>query len=254
MESPRPCNKRSRTSTPESLEMEYDPIPDADGPDDDHAPELSAPRLYHMVARYDQFWDYKEICEKFFIKTLPYLAVKEHQNLPNTHVHFQGYSRLTPASFAKKRARLTKTHHIWKENHKSRPVSMHSREPDVLGFQYMAKELRQPLAVNGFTKEELNALKERSVTHVKALKTAVIDHISTITKEFMTKMLRDYKDPATFINRLGHWLFLEQEAGKIELPPYNPRHSRTSIIRGIIAHPDVPVRINDELSHQPSCN
>lgn len=246
-----PNKKRSRMATPdESLEVEQDDRADdgIDEEDPDH-PEgfLAEPRLYHFVARYDQNWNYPEICKMMFNPDMQYLAVKEHQNLPNTHVHFQGYSQVTEGTFAKKRARLTKTHHIWKENPKARPVTMFRRPADVKGFQYMAKELKKPLAQNGFTEDDLKALKDASSLHVKALKTCVIDYIKEINKNDMHRLLAGYTDVYRFINRIGKTLIDGELKGKIELPPYNPRHSRTSIIRGLLAHPDVPANIKGEL-------
>lgn len=227
---------------PPALGMEYDPIPDDPATEDDEPEEkkLEEPRLYHFVARYDQNWDYKAICKKFFMEEKQWLCVKEHQNLPNTHVHFQGYSRLTPMSFQKKLTRLAHTHHIKKENPKSRPVSMFKRETTELGFQYMAKELRNPLSYNGFTAESLTALKEASVLHVNTLKTVVKDYVHAMSKELIQRFLAKNPKPKELLDKIGWYLFIQHEKGKIELPEFNPRHSRASLIRGIIANPHVP--------------
>jgi hypothetical protein len=229
---------------PPALGMEYDAIPDDQDTEDDEpeekAPKLEEPRLYHFVARYDQNWDYKAICKKFFMEDKQWLCVKEHQNLPNTHVHFQGYSRLTPMSFQKKMTRLAHTHHIKKENPNSRPVSMFKRNTTELGFQYMAKELRNPLSHNMFTAESLTALKEASVLHCNKLKTVVKDYVSAMSKELVMKIIAKNPKPEELLRTIGRYLFLQHENGKIELPEFNPRHSRASLIRGVIANPFIP--------------
>lgn len=246
----------STPETPEVLQpptmgMEFDEIPDdpATEPEEPEEEEdtLKEPRLYHFVARYDQNWNYNEICKKCFMAEKEWLCVKEHQNLPNTHVHFQGYSMLTVDSFGKKMTRLAHTHHIKKENPKSRPVTMFRRDTTELGFQYMAKELRQPLSHNLFTLEKLKELKEKSVLHCHKMKTVVKDFVSAIPDETLLGWIAKGPDANTLVKWTARYLFLAQENGKVELPEYNPRHSRTSLVRGLIAHPKVTRNLKAEL-------
>lgn len=248
----------STPETPEVLQpptmgMEFDAIPDdpATEPEEPEEEEEcnKEPTLYHFLCRYDQNWNYPEICKKFFMEEKEWLCVKEHQNLPNTHVHFQGYSMLTKESFKKKMTRLAHTHHIKKENPKSRPVSMHGRDTTELGFQYMMKEqqLRQPLAHNLFTTEKLKELKERSVLHCQKIKTLVKDAVISIPESTMLAWIEKGYDANTLVKLAARYLFAAQEAGKLDLPEYNPRHSRTSIIRGLIAHPKITRNLKADL-------
>lgn len=229
---------------PPALGMEYDPIPDDqdtedDGPEDQDAPSVDGPRLRHLVAKFDQNWDYKAICKKLFEKDMKYLATVEHLST-NAHVHMQGYSRLEDTSFAKKITRLAATHWIRKMCNGKRPVKQMKRPADVKGFQYMMKELKPPLVNNLFTMEELEEMKRNTTLYVNTLKTVVKDHIAEMPVDMLNKMLEKSKTVQELIRFTSRWLITQEREGLIKLPEYNAHHSRTSIIRGLRAHPALP--------------
>lgn len=234
MDSPLP--KRQKT---QSVEMEPSSPDERDGiPELEDAPELPDPRFYHFKILYDQTWDYPKICEKFFMKEHKYLCVLEHVNQPNTHVHFQGMSLLAPPTVKARLTRLVKTHHLRTLNPKCRPASMSARPVDVVGFQYMAKEMKKEyiLASNLFTPEELQELKDKSLLHCTKLKTCIKDYIAGLPKATVDIMMQS-ASPNDMIERVGHGLFIAAGQGQIELPEYNKHHTRASVIRGLMANP-----------------
>lgn len=204
-------------------------------PADDEDVLCETTRLYHFKVLYDQSWDYPALCARLFDAEQPYLCVLEHINQPNTHVHFQGYSRITEDSMRSRLKRLAAKHHLRKLNPKARPTSMVARPPDVKGFQYMAKEYKPNyvLAVNKFTPEDLAKLKEESVLHCKEIKFNVTEYIRALSKEDLPKFY-----PTTtaneIVDRMGQVLWLHSRQGKINLPKYSKHHTRTSIIRGLL--------------------
>lgn len=256
MDSPNP-NKRARMATPvEPVEMESGPPEDAAGaveylglPAIEPPPELPEPRFVHFKILYDPSWNYKKICQKFFVKDMKYLCVMEHINKPNTHVHFQGSCVLSDATIKNRLTRLAAHHHLRKINPKARPTSMSARPVDVVGFQYMAKELKKEyvLAVHLFTKEELLELKEKSVMHCTKLKTVVKDTVAGWSAQDTRNATGGATDALKALKNVGRTLFYLQKAGKIEMPEYNPFHTRTSIIRGMLANPHLSDALKGDL-------
>jgi len=208
---------------------------------------VAEPIFYHFKIIFDQTWDYTAICAKIFVKEKPYLCVKEHP-LTNAHVHFQGYSKLSLPAMRNRLKRLAAKHHLRKENPKCRPTSMSCRPVDVTGFQYMCKELKsKPIASNMFSESDLTALKEKSTMHVEHLKTCV----RTIIKEFtfspiQVKTMNDL-EPQALIWKITEFVLEHCERNRIALPDYNPRHTRTSIIRGLLDRPDVSRKLKAKL-------
>lgn len=241
MEEPSP--KRQKT-----LEMEPDEA-SADECDGVSVEQLTEPVLYHFKILYDQTWDYKKICDRFFEKTKPYLCVLEHVNQPNTHVHFQGYSTSTHNTVKAKITRLVSKHHLRKLNPKCRPSSMSCRPVDVTGFQYMAKEMKKEyvLASNMFSEEDLQELKENSVLHCTKLKTCVKEFIAGMKASSLRTLCEHAKDVNQLVNLTGAWLFKASEEKLIELPEYNKHHTRCSVIRGLLAHPDLGISWKGQL-------
>jgi hypothetical protein len=232
------------------VEMEPGSPHDCDGifePED--AEKLTEPVLYHFNILYDQTWDYKKICDRFFEKSKPYLCDLEHVNQPNTHVHFQGYSSSVHNTVKAKITRLVAKHHLRTLNPKCRPSSMSCRPVDVTRFQYLAKELKKEyvLASNLFTPEELAELKEKSVLHCTKLKTCVKEFIAAMKPEKLKKMLEASKDVNQLVDNAGWVLVKAAEDKLIELPEYNKHHTRCSVIRGLMAHPDLPTQWKGKL-------
>jgi hypothetical protein len=49
------------------------------------------------------------------------------------------------------------------------------------------------------------------------------------------------------VNLTGAWLFKASEEKLIELPEYNKHHTRTSVIRGLMANPHLPEKWHAKL-------
>ena len=91
-----------------------------------------------------------------------------------------------------------------------------------------------------FTEEQLIEMKARSTMKIKEYQTCVADYIKNIPfEEFATILCMDMDGP-TIIEKTTQLLFEHADAGKLALPKYNARHTRTSIIRGIMEHPRMP--------------
>lgn len=231
-----PCSPLGKRKAVE-LEEEHDEDADSSGPTD----ATRAPKLYHFKALYDQLWDYPKICKKFFLSEHPYLCVKEHA-MTNSHVHFQGYSMCEESSFRKKMSTLGKTHYLKDENPHCRPCSMAKRTVNDVGFQYMCKEIKTPLAVNMFTPEDLVDMKTRSTMLVKEMKTCLIEYIKSIPYPELDHYLKRANNGNELIQYCTYVLVNHQQDGKLTLPDYNARHTRTSIIRGLLALPQLPLK------------
>jgi len=128
-------------------------------------------RLVHFKCNYDPSWDYPAIARNIF-GTSKCLVVAE-KLMTNAHVHFQGYSSMTDAQYEATIRDLAKDHYSKKEYPASRPVKRAKREVDETGFQYLCKEEREPLYQQGFTKEELQALRDASDARKSGLKTGL---------------------------------------------------------------------------------
>lgn len=206
---------------------------------DEEAPLLAEPRFYHFKVLYDPSWDYKALCERFFMAEHPYLCVVEHVNKPNVHVHFQGTSRLQEGTVKARLTRLARQHHLRKLNPRCRPTSMSARPVDVKGFQYMAKEVqeRYVLAVNKFTMAELTAMKAQSTLHCKEIKTVVQDFIKDLERGELMSVIDGSKDARTILERMGKYLCRQQRLGKINLPVYSRHYTRESVLRGLLLNP-----------------
>lgn len=254
MDSPN-THKRARMATPaEPVEMEDDCFPNVSVepvpadylglPAEPVQPEIKEPAFYHFKIEYDQSWNYAAICEKMFMKEHPYLCVLEHINRPNTHVHFQGMSMVTENTMRDRLKVLASKHHKRKLCPTARPTSMAKRPVDAVGFQYMAKELRSTyvLAINKFTWKDLKELKEKSVMHCAALKSSLKEVIESWTPTQLTAIIEE-KNPQELIRLTTCFLMQLADKGKIELPEYNPRHTRTSIIRGLLANKHTPLKM-----------
>lgn len=125
---------------------------------------------------------------------------------------------------------------------------MSARPVDVVGFQYMAKELKPNyvLAVNMFTPEELAELKEKSVLHCTKLKTELRDFIAN-KMDFDWTRLKGLGSADLVIQEVTLNLFVAHRNGKLELPEYNKHHTRSAIIRGLIANKRCPDTLKAKL-------
>jgi len=201
--------------------------------------------MEHFKCTYDQTWDYSKIAQRFFLSDQPCLVMREHANLPNTHVHFQGFTDIAHGSFQNKLKRLAAHHHSRKINPKSRPISMATRAPDAKGFQYMSKELNPPLYSHGFSEDELLELREKSKGYVKAIKTKLSDFIKSVpTEEF----LKIYRVPGTnariLLQKTALLCYDSQKESGIS---YSARYTKQDMIQGLLNRPDIPRQLAAEL-------
>jgi len=121
--------------------------------------------LIHFKCNYDPSWDYASIARRFFGDG-KCLVVAEKM-VTNAHVHFQGYSAHSTALVDKFITEFAATHYSRKEYPNGRPVKRARRSVDEVGFQYLCKESHPPLFVQGFTEEELDELRQKSLDYVK---------------------------------------------------------------------------------------
>jgi len=131
--------------------------------------------MQHIKCNYDPSWDYPAIARQLFGAN-KCLVVAE-KLATNAHVHFQGYTDWNDREFEKAMTNLAATHYSKKVNPSSRPVKRAKRTVDETGFQYLCKEDRPPLYQQGFTEEELEALRFASQAHVDELKNGLGDNL-----------------------------------------------------------------------------
>jgi len=217
----------------------YSPTPE---PEEARAPQA---HLEHFKAHFDQNWDYEKIAKRLFLPE-PHkcLVMKEHANLPNTHVHFQGYTDIAPGSFENKRKRLAKHHYSRKTDPKSRPISAVKRTCTTLGFQYMSKELKPPLYSHGFTEDELTELKEKSQGVVKALKFKISDFVRDLPAEQVRFMFAPSACARTVTQKVA--VLVHKFVGPGEFT-YSSRYTRQDILKGLLQRKDVPEDLVGEL-------
>jgi len=135
-------------------------------------------KLLHFKCNYDPTWreevggpGYGSIARDFFGANKCLVVAEKIAS--NAHVHFQGYSDMTEAQYEAGIRALAATHFSKQEYPAARPVKRAKREVDETGFQYLCKEEREPLYQQGFTKEELQALRDASDAHTSGLKTGL---------------------------------------------------------------------------------
>lgn len=210
------------------------------------------PHFTHFKIQFDPAWDYAKICKDFFMHTHPYLAILEDV-AQNPHVHFQGTTMYSDTTVKHKITGLVKKHYKRKYNPKCRPSSMSCRAPDVMGFQYMCKQVKEELILvkNMFTLDDIKEMKEHSTLYVKALKTNVTDFIKNLDAKTLLKdiLLGETKHFNTehVLKNVNIHMFQMHRKGELDLPPYNKHHTRNSIIRGLIDNPHTPLNLQATL-------
>jgi len=203
------------------------------------------PHFEHFKIQFDPAWDYEKICEKFFCKTYPYLAILEDV-AQNPHVHFQGTTIHAKTTVKHMITSMVKRHYKRKFNPKCRPSSMSCRAPDVMGFQYMCKHVKEELilARNMFTMDDIKEMKEHSTLYRQALKTNVTEFIKnldekTLCKDILNGEKKHFNVEHTIKSICKHMYRMHRQ-GELDLPPYNKHHTRNSIIRGLFDNPHSP--------------
>jgi len=148
-------------------------------------------RLIHFKCTFDQNWSYENKARQFFGDN-QCLVMSEKEG-SNHHVHFQGYTTMLDSAVQRAIAGLSIDHYLTKlyadrldayeaspvgdKPKKPRPVKMHKRKVDEVGFQYICKEGKPPLFKQGFSDEDILELKRRSDVHVEELKTGLKEHL-----------------------------------------------------------------------------
>ena len=166
--------------------------------EDDHAPVVEpSPRMYHIKIPYDANLAWADYIKKIFLPD-PYkcLVMAENLNKATGHVHMQGFTVRTERALKKIREDMHHDHALYKEFQRKRaadPITMANkrlklstvskRAPDDVGFQYVCKEKNVPLYNQGFSKEELAELHEKSNVHVQGKKQKIQEVYNNIMKE-----------------------------------------------------------------------
>lgn len=134
--------------------------------------------LVHLVVQpYDPSLDYVFFATRVF-STNRCLFMLEKKG--GDHLHIQGETSLSDKEFAKLQSEmLTEVHYRKKMDKKSHPVKKRKREADVLGFQYMCKELDTSVVVfkQGFSDEDLKELHASSDAAREELKSNLGEYV-----------------------------------------------------------------------------
>lgn len=176
-----------------------------------------SPTLIHWKCTYDQLWNYASMAKNLFGSN-KCLVVAEKMEC-NAHVHFQGYTDHSDRKLEDIKNDMSDWHFsvkAWEAEKKRakegdkirgrpRPVKSSQKEIDEKGFQYLCKEDRPPLYSQGFTQDDLLALRKASDEHVQQLKNGL--------KEHLHKIIFDKKpEPAFESMRLEACEYYEREA------------------------------------------
>lgn len=207
--------------------------------------EPTAPHFVHFKISFDPAWDYEAICKDFFTDAEPYLAILEDVT-KNPHVHFQGTTLLADRTVKNKISSLVKHHFKRKFSPGCRPSSMSCRPVDMTGFQYMCKRVLPQLilAVNKFTMEDIEKMKEASTLHVKRMKDSIQDLIAAWDEKTI-KSLSD--EPNIALSNAGMILYRLKKKGEVDIPDYSKHYNRQAFIRGLLANPHTPERLAGRL-------
>jgi len=207
--------------------------------------EETPAHFVHFKISFDPAWDYEAICKDFFTTDEPYLAILEDV-VKNPHVHFQGTTLLADRTVKNKISTLAKKHFKRKYSPGCRPSSMSCRPVDVTGFQYMCKRVHPHLilAVNKFTMEDIEKMKENSTLHVKHMK----DSIQDIVAAWDEKTIKSLTEDANLaLNNAGLIVYRLKKQGEIDIPEYSKHYNRQSFIRGLLANPHTPDKLAGRL-------
>jgi len=207
----------------------------------------------HFKVSHDPAWDYEKICKEMFREDEKYLCVLE-KVATNPHAHFQGIPRDDQKTQDRKRKALAETHYR-KKIERCNPVKKMKRGADEVGFQYINKTVVGPqyiLARNGFTDEELKDLHEKSKAHVSKLKYTVTDWILDLPDEKIVKLWKaGHEDVNRLLREITTLLFEAADRGEIEIPKYNRKYSRDSVINGLTNNKKLPTRLRAALFVHP---
>jgi len=150
-------------------------------------------KLIHWKCTYDQLWNYPQMAKTLFGSNKCLVVAEKMES--NAHVHFQGYTSHSDRKLEDIKNDMSDWHFSvksWEAEKKRakegdkirgrpRPVKGCQKEIDEKGFQYLCKENRPPLFSQGFTQEDLMALRKASDEHVQQLKTGLKEHLHAIS-------------------------------------------------------------------------
>lgn len=191
-----------------------------------------AVRLEHFTCKYDPAWDYKKIAEDMF--NGPRYLVMLEKLATNAHVHFQGETDYAERTFANMRQELSKTHFIRALKPTARPVKGVTRPVTEQGFQYICKELNQPLAVKGFTNTQLEDLWVTSEAYVQDKKMKVKEYVADNPE----LTAHDFMGDDESHSRLFYKVLLEVDQHLIGKDQKDPtRYTKRDVATGLRRHP-----------------
>jgi len=190
------------------------------------------PWLFHLKIKYDHTWDYKALCIDLCGSDLMDVLCVAEKLDENAHVHIQGQSVLSDNAFKEVRTKWKDTHYTLKPtpanpNPKCHPWKECKHEIDEKGYQYMSKEGRDPLYSNGFSDDQLAALKAASDAHVDELKNGLRNYLHTIT------YLGDAHKVYNHMREDGINWYMEQDKWP------QPNRFKNDLLRAMITHPGV---------------
>lgn len=189
----------------------------------------TALRLEHFTCKYDPTWDYEKIAEDMYDG--PRYLVMLEKISTNAHVHFQGETTYAERTFANKRQKLSATHFIRKLKPSSRPVKGKKEPATELGFQYVCKELNEPLAYKGFTLDELEEMHDNSNMHVKEKKEKMKDYVKEMSL-CPTEFMGDDSEHACLFYKV--LLDVDRQLKIMDKEP--SRYTKRDVANGLRAH------------------
>jgi len=203
----------------------------------------------HFKASHDPAWDYEKICKDMFREDEKYLCVLEKVST-NPHVHFQGTPRDPPKVQDRKRKALAETHYKRALQPLCHPIKKAKRAVDEIGFQYINKAIVAPqyiLARNGFTDQELADLQAKSKDHVNQLKYSVTEWVLDLPVEKIVGFWQRHEDVNKLLRDVCEEMFEASDRGELEIPKYNRKYSRDSVINGLTQNKSLPKRLRAAL-------
>lgn len=183
---------------------------------------------FHLKITYDHTWDWAKLCKQLCgAGDLEVLCVAEKLE-QNAHVHIQGQTILSRNAFEAVRNEWRAKHWLVNEDggENRRPWKVCKHEINEKGYQYMSKEGRPPLYQFGFTEDDLSEMKARSDEHVRALKTGLRDHISTLS--FNGSVQQVYRA----IRKAAIAWYQKDEKW-----PSQPNRFKSDLLRAMMEHP-----------------
>lgn len=230
---------------------------------------VQEPRLLHFKVPYDGKIEWSEWARKLFDGApAKILVMAEHLNKATGHVHMQGVSSKTDRQVKRWREDFTHEHCLYKEFQRQQDnpdykdygrkrcrliQTVDKRRPcNETGFQYMCKEFHPPLFSQGFTKDELKELHEKSEQHVEKKKMLVNEALDIIFKadkimhhEF--KRVADTREAEKFMKEIRFYICELYRENDMKLP--KRRYFSDDVINALYQRKDCSAGFRRYLAH-----